>query len=97
MHTLRHIDVGIRSQAVLVFALTALWWCSCFHWLSEMESSRLFWIPIFVFAPFVMLLFAAILLISYRRAGRAHRWLVRSALLAAVSPWLLLLWLCLAR
>ena len=91
MHTLRHFDVGIRSQAILILALTALWCCSFVGWMSEMDSSRMFWTATFFFTPFIMLSFGVILFISSRKSAERLPWLVRAALFAAVSPWLFLL------
>jgi hypothetical membrane protein len=91
MHALRHIDVGIRSQAVLIFALAALWCASFFGWFSEMDSSHYSWTAIFFFMPFIMLLFGAILWVSYRRAGGAHkRWFI-AALVVTICPWIVFL------
>jgi hypothetical protein len=91
MHTLRHFDVSIRSQASLVLALTALWCGSFFGWIFEMDSTRLWWTASFIFLPFVMLAFGVILFVSHRKTNQRPSWLVHFALLAAVSPWLILL------
>ena len=90
MHTFRHIDVGIRSQAGLIFVLTALWWMSLFHD-AFFVCHSLFWIGVGYFAPLVLLVFLGILLFSYHRAGRPHKWFFYSAVLAALSPWILFL------
>jgi hypothetical protein len=93
MKAARHIEIGIRSQATLIFFLAALWCGSFFGWLWEMGSTRIFWTAIFFFTPFVMPLFALILLISDRRTGRRHKWLVRFSVFAASLPWILFLFL----
>jgi hypothetical protein len=51
----------------------------------------LFLVTLFVFLPFIMVAFAGILLLSYRREARSHKWLVRLAVLAAASSWILLI------
>jgi hypothetical protein len=93
---IRPIVISVRSQAILIIILSALWYISCFGWFWEMNSGRLLWTATFVLFPFIMLLFGVILLVSYRQAGRVHPWLVGFSLLAAFSPCLLLLlfWVC---
>jgi hypothetical protein len=91
MQAMKHIEVGIRSQATLILFLAALWCGSFFGWLWEMGSGSIFWTAIFFFAPFAMPLFVVILLISYRRAGRPHTWIVSLAMLAAALPWIVFL------
>lgn len=90
MDATRHITLGIRSQAAIVVALAVLWWMSLFHD-PFFACPNLFWIGIAYFFPFILPVFLAILLVSHRRAARPHRWLVRLAMLAAISPWLLFL------
>jgi protein-S-isoprenylcysteine O-methyltransferase Ste14 len=89
MHMLRNFRIGVRSQAVLIFVLTVLWYVSVWSRLSE---KGVVWAATFGLAPVAMLFLAVFLLISYLRGNRAYRWLVGIALLAAASPWLLLLW-----
>ena len=91
MDASRQIVVGIRSQSVLVFTLTALWWFSAIFRDSLFGFQSVFWLAVGFMFPFVTAIFAVILLVSYRRAGRPHRWLVRLALLTAASPWILFL------
>jgi len=86
MHTLRHIEFGIRSQAILILVLTALWCGSFIGWMWEMDSGRIFWTATFFFTPFITLAFGTILFISCRKSGQRFSWLARFALLAAVSP-----------
>src|ERR1035437_4206188 len=91
MDATRHMTVGIRDQAAVIFALAAVWWLSLFHD-PFFTCPNLFWIGIAYFCPFVLLIFQAILWISYLRAGRAHGWLwVLFALMATLSPWYLFL------
>jgi len=90
MFSLKHISIGIRSQATIVLALTVLWWLSLFHG-AIFSFPNLFWVEVGYFCPFVMILFAMILLVSYRRTGRTHKWFVRFALLGAASPWIFLI------
>jgi len=89
MHALRTTTVSPRSQAVILFTLTAFWWLSLFR--DFWSTGSLFWCAVWVYCPFIMLVFAVILLVSYRRAGRPHRWIFRLAMLAAMSPLLFLL------
>ncbi len=71
--------------------LAALWWLSLLHD-PFFACPNLFWIGVAYFCPFVLLIFWAVLWISYLQAGRAHGWqLVIFSLLAALSPWFLLL------
>jgi len=91
MSGLRQITVNVRSQSVLIIALTVVWYLSLFGWGREMDSKRWYWTAAFFLLPFVISLFAAILLVSYWRAGRAHGWWVGAAVLAAVSAWALVL------
>jgi hypothetical protein len=91
MDTSRHIVVGIRSQSVLVFALVALWWFSAIFRDSLFGFQSVLWLGVGFLFPFIAAIFAVILFVSYRRAGRPHRWLVRLSLLAAASPWILFL------
>jgi hypothetical protein len=98
MRELSQINFGVRSQAVLIFTMAVAWGFSFLGMISEMDSksSGPFWAAIFFFTPFVMPVFAVILMVSHRRNGGGHRWLVRSAMLAAFSPWLLWLWISFA-
>jgi hypothetical protein len=90
MNSLRQITVGVRSQAVLVLALSMLWWLSLFQG-AIFSFPGLFWVEVGYFCPLVMIVFGAILLISYWRSGRPHKWLVWLAILATASPWIFLL------
>ena len=91
MDTSRHIAVGTRGQSVLLLALTALWWFSLIFRDSLFGFPSPFWLAVGYMFPFVSVVFAVILFVSYRRAGRPHRWFVRLALLAAISPWVVFL------
>jgi hypothetical protein len=53
MHALRTVTVSLRRQAVLIFALTALWWVSLFR--DFWSTGSLFWCAVWVYCPFVML------------------------------------------
>lgn len=90
MSAVRHIIIGIRSQTVIIVALSVLWWMSLFHD-AFFDGKNLFWIAIGYFFPFVLLMFLAILLASDRKTGCQHMWLIRLAFLAAMSVWLCLL------
>ena len=92
MHTLKNITIGIRSQAAFVLVLTVLWYGSMLGYIGEIGSQVFFWSTLFLLLPFVMLAFEVILLVSYRRAGKPNKGLVRLTVVAAASPWLLLLW-----
>jgi TRAP-type mannitol/chloroaromatic compound transport system permease small subunit len=95
----KNITIGIRTQSLLVISLAILWhvlWCfyliaSLISHLGERDG---FWVDflvfVFVLLPFVMLIFGTIVLLSYWRTERAHGSLVCLAVLAAVSPWILL-------
>jgi hypothetical protein len=90
MHALKNMTVGVSSQAAIIFTLTALWWVSMFRdalW----GYPSFFWVAVCYSFPFVMLVFAAILSVSYKRASRPNRWLFRLAMLSALSPWFLFL------
>jgi hypothetical protein len=89
VNPLRQIAVGVRSQAVLVLALTVLWWLSFFHD-AIFSFPNIFWVAVAYFCPFVMILFEVILIISYRQAGRTHKWWVCLATLGTDSPWIFL-------
>jgi len=77
----------------LIFVLAGLWCFSFFGWMSEMDSRHTLWTCTFFFTPIVMLMFGIILFDSCRKTGQRFSWLVRLALLAAVSPWLILLFI----
>jgi hypothetical protein len=95
MRTLRQMNISIRSQALLNCVLAALWGYSFFGWMSEMDSRHAVWTCTFFFTPLVMLMFGTILFVSCRRTGHRFSWLARLALLAAVSPWLILMFIIL--
>jgi presenilin-like A22 family membrane protease len=78
--------ISIRSQAVLIFALTAVWYVSSVPFSSEEPAT--YWIAIYCYMPFILLAFAGILLFSYYQSPREQRRIVHIALLTAVSPWL---------
>lgn len=88
--TLRNIPIGVRGQAASIIILAALWWLAFFHD-SVFGFPSAIWLGIGYFFPFVMIIFSAILLISYRGASHAHKWFVWTAVLSAVSPWIVLL------
>ena len=96
MHAFRPINISIRTQAAFVMALTALWYVSI--WLALRSDGfvsglSLPWMAAAVFGPFITVVFAAIMFISQRRTGCAHRRWVITALVVAVSPWILFLML----
>ncbi len=90
MHTLRHITIGIRSQAYCILGLTAFWWYSALCQDSLFGFRSVFWMSVALLAPFSSAVLLVILWRSYRQAGRTQRWLVRLTSLAAVSPWVIL-------
>ena len=86
------MPVGVRSQAVIVMALTALWYVSLGSEIQHMkERGSDFWYAGLCFFLPIALLFAAILWWSYLRSDRAHSAWVSTATLFALSP--LILWL----
>ena len=91
MHSLRAINIGVRSQALIVLALIALWYWSLLLTMQDIKVSRLglFWSAMFCLLPFVTALFTVIMLVSFYRSGRPHRWWVRAAVVVTISPWLL--------
>ena len=91
MRRIGNITVGTRSQAVIILTLAVLWYASIVGWLSEWDTRYYFWGNLFALLPFVMLVFGVILFLSYRRSQPVREWLVFIALLAAISPWVLLL------
>ena len=93
MHSFRAIKIGVRSQAIMVLALIALWYWSLVLTMQDIKVSRLglFWSALFSLLPFVTALFTVVMLVSFYRSGRPHRWWVRAAVIVALSPWLLFL------
>src|SRR6266446_1942055 len=99
MRALGKINFGVRPQAVSLLALSALFYLSSLFGLllrSKIPGALDFACGLasvlsFLIAPVL----AVVLLISHLRAGRSHRTLVYSAIIAAFSPWVLflLLWL----
>jgi len=86
MHTFRHLDIDIRSQAYLLFGLTALWWFSLICEISVFGFQSISWWAVAILAPLMLGILSVFLFISYRRANRAHKLLVRVALAAAATP-----------
>jgi hypothetical protein len=88
VHSLRPINIGVRSQALIVLALIALWYWSLLLTMQDIKVSRLglFWSAMFCLLPFVTALFTAIMLVSFYRSGRPHRWWVWAAVVVTISP-----------
>ena len=86
MRTFRHFEIDIRSQAHLLFGLTALWWFSLFYEIRVFGYQSISWLAVAILTPLALGILSVFLFISYRRANRAHRWLVRLALTAAATP-----------
>jgi hypothetical protein len=89
MGTVRHISISIRSQAILVLALVALWgvsFAAC-----QMAPKRFFWVAAFTILPFVIAVFASILFVSHRRSTRTYQQWFCAASIAAVTCWGLIL------
>jgi hypothetical protein len=91
MHTLRNIQIGVRSQAVMILALTVFWFCSFLGVISEIDSKHIFWGATFIFLPFIIPVFTTILVVSHRRTDRQHSSWVCAAVLATVSCWIAIL------
>ena len=89
MHALKTMTVSVRSQSAIIIALAALWWFSFIFRDSLFGFQSDFWQAIGYLFPLILVVFAIILSVSYRRTGKPHRWMVRLALLAAASPWIL--------
>ena len=51
MTPLRQVTVGVRSQAILIFVLTTLWWLSLFHD-ALFSFPNIFWVGIGYLFPF---------------------------------------------
>ena len=98
MPTRRAINIGLRSQAIIVLALMGVWYCSLILWMRDIKVGRLglFWDAMFLFLPFIIVIFAAIMLVSFYRNGRPHHWWVQSAVVVVMTPWALFLGLLLA-
>ena len=93
MHALRTIKLGVRLQAGIVLALGALWHWSLLLSLRDIKVDRLslFWDVLLCLLPLTTVILSTIMLASYSRSGRPHRWWVRAAVLLTLSPWLLFL------
>ena len=89
MRALNQINLGVRTQAVLVFTVVLLWFISIPGWAREMGNPHAFWTGAFLSCPFLSAGFAAVLVSSYRRAGGVHRRWVLAALWVAAAPWVL--------
>lgn len=81
--------ISVRCQSILIILMALLWALSCFGWLFEMQSQRLFWTAAFVFLPFIMLLFGIILFFSHKKANQKFKWLVFTALACVSIPWVI--------
>jgi|SRR6266403_4370617 len=87
MPALRKVVVGVRSQAIIVMVLTALWYASFGYGMAHMkEKSSDFWFAALVLSLPVALLFTAILWWSYFRSDRTHSGWVAAATLVLLSP-----------
>jgi hypothetical protein len=89
---MRNITVDVRTQATLVLALAVLWCASVIGVFSEMGTFHFWsdlWAFLFIFLPFIMPVFAGILLFYYWRAGKPHKKWVYSAVWTAAFPWIL--------
>jgi hypothetical protein len=95
MHALRAISISVRSQAISVLALVALWYWLLVLALQNRDVGLLLY-AMFWYLPFVSAIFAGTMLVSFYRCGRASRWWVRSAVAAAVGPLLLVLYVLLS-
>jgi len=91
MTPMRQISIGIRFQAVFILAMAVLWWLSLLFHDAILGYPNFIWLGIGYFFPFVMVAFAVVLLISYKRTRYLYKWWVRLAILGAASPWIALL------
>jgi hypothetical protein len=85
--------IRIRSLAVLIFAVTTLWWpCRLFHpqflRFGFMETACL---DIMVVGPFANLVLLIALIVSAARAGWPDRGWLLPAVLCGLSPWVVVL------
>jgi hypothetical protein len=92
MQTLRNINIGVRSQAVLVLALVCLWYLSFWMCITKPDSPNEFWPPLFILLPFVTSVFAGILMVSSWHTPKADEgWasacLVSASVLGVISCW----------
>jgi hypothetical protein len=92
MPAIKNINIGVRVQAIGVITLMVLWYLSVWlglHKKGFVSSLNDFWNFVFGFFPFIAAVFAATMVASYFMSGRPHRWWVRVAFTAAISPWIL--------
>lgn len=89
MRILRNVTISVRSQAAIVFILTAAW-CSCLYGcIRGMDTPQLICETGFILLPFLITIFAVILPTTCLRGERNDVRLVYGAVLAAVSVWVL--------
>jgi hypothetical protein len=92
---LKNVKVGISAQCILIFVLTALWWMALFRevfWdIPRVDKiPNILWVGIGYFCPFVLIVFAAILIRSFPKATLSQKWLMGVAELSALSPLVLM-------
>jgi hypothetical protein len=94
MLAFRKINIGIRTQSGIVMLVMAMWYLSLLMqfglFTGEAFDLNLFWAAVFIYGPFVGMLFALILLISYYRGGRQHSGWVGVAVVTVGCPMVLI-------
>ena len=92
--TLQKAQVGIRTQAIMVYAIVLAWYWAFweFGFGADVKSNHSFFVgTVLMLFPAIAAIFTLILLISSFRLGRSHFCWVMIAALATASTWGLLL------
>ena len=87
-------EVGIPQQALIICAVTALWWLSLSRG-ALFSFPHLLWMAVVYFCPVVIIVFQAVLLREYLRQ-HLHPFWTTAGLLVGVSPLMFLAWLLVA-
>ena len=84
---IRRIEVGIRLQAIIVMALTAVWYVSLAVFFRHVkENINFVWDVILFYFPFIAFTFFGVMLWSYYRAERHHPNWVIATTMVLLSP-----------
>src|SRR3954453_12336689 len=85
----RESKLCIRSQALLIFALTALWWL-CRHFLPAdhaLKTLEIFRMAVAMLCPVATFLLTGALLVSASKSGWLEKGWIFPSVLCALSPW----------
>jgi len=85
--SIRKVEIGIRSQAIIVMFLTTVWYGALAIFLRHVkENINFVWDIILFYFPFVAFTFFGIMLWSYYRGNRPHPNWVIATTMVVISP-----------